>query len=187
MAKTLYALEIAARDAGDPIVFHGTSVENAEPILQDGTAHDVRIKQRSGPSYFPGLYFGTLSSALGMAEKTFTYPVLLAIRVSQLESAGSLFSDVNIVECGSCRLGKTIWADREDPVYPEDFEFKEDDVVDMSWDTSLNTFGTLAWVGSGPIAEMVLLSPADEDLDVVIRSLSEMKQDESLEMCGETG
>lgn len=174
LVEALHALEVEARDAGDPALFHGTSLGKAGSILADGTATKIRVlNEGGGVSSESGLYFGTLSSATAMTEAHVGFedkPAILAVRVSDLMSAGRLLPDCNILDCGPCRGDQPIWPDRQDP---GPLRLTNADVARMSWEESLYAFGTLAWGGQGPISGMALLDPAAApDLDALRAQVS---------------
>lgn len=173
-------MEIEARDAGDPILFHATRSDNAENIMKVGPITAVRTIDDDRFDFETGLYFGTMSSAFKMANMVLSgVPSMLAVRASALERLGEILPDTNILECGACRGGQRIWADREDPDVPEvpDHEFSDWSWLKhfdgMTWRKSLDTFGAVACVLSEPVPEMLNFRICDEDCDRPYQALLE--------------
>ncbi|MCE6959607.1 hypothetical protein LAZ40_11125 [Cereibacter sphaeroides] len=163
LAAHLLRLEIACRDAGDLLLFHGASLAMTGCIVSEGTRADVRVAEPGRIRYAPGLHFGTASTAstaLTYALKHDRHehgdpPALLAVRASTLERIARLHPDCNVLEFGACRGRSTIWADRPDPV--EEFAGLVD-TLGMDWRRSIHLFGALAAEGlEGPQPDLVLL------------------------------
>lgn len=156
----LREIEIRARDKGDPWLFHGANAGNAADIIACGPESQVRVISEDGISYMQGIYFGTLATAAVFATGLYRRsPAIIAVRASDLASAGQIFPDSNIVECGTCREDAKIWSDREDPEFPD---ITDADVIRMSWEESLNTLGTVAWAGDWLPKSAVLLRLGDD-------------------------
>jgi len=165
--EALDALQISARDEGDPIIFHATSAMAAESILETGSTASIRRVDTAGVFYETGLYFGTLSSAVAMSmiRSGDGMPVILAARASELLAAGRLYPDINIVESGACRGEKTIWSDIPDPMLPD---ISLEEAGALEWEQSLMMFGTVACAVEGPIAGLKAFSLDREFPDMVV-------------------
>ena len=148
--------------------------------MESGPLASVRTLDGDDLDFETGLYFGTLSSAFHIANTVLDgVPSMLAVRASALERVGELLPDINILVCGTCRGDDRIWADREEPEVPT---VSDEELSDwswlrrfdgMGWRESLDTFGAVACVLSGPVPEMLNFRICDEDCDRPYQALLE--------------
>lgn len=191
MIAHLHACEISARDGGDYLFFHGTSLKAGHGILSDGPKGYCNSIRPDEPGCIRdthrGLYFGTLASGVVMAKKKGygEQGVILAVRASSLEAQGRLFVDTNLIDCGSYRGNVPIWPDREDEFWPfpdpngMDLQVWIDQAMEiaktMTWQDSLEALGAVSCAISGKIDGLVMLDSRDPEWRQKIDSIVEAR------------
>lgn len=161
MIEVFQKMEIAARDEGDPLLFHGCTPEAASSILENGPTSWIRHYENGLPRVATGLHFGTISAAqaIGSLRSMTEQPVFLAIRASELAAAGVIYPDSNIIECGGTTGGNPIWADRPSMKHPIYDAEDPKEVEGLDWRISLEVFGAVAFAGEGPIPGLKAMGP----------------------------